>query len=86
MAFVRGDFRVDEFRTGKNRCRTGTISAGPRSLIGRAAGSEWLSQKTRSPFACGDRDWRLSKPVRSLMLAAKLPVSGECRVKGRKIE
>src|SRR3954451_25218282 len=45
--------------------RNGMISAGPSSAVGRAVVSECLSRRCRLPFAPGDGDWRLPKPVRS---------------------
>ena len=48
--------------------------------IGRASALERFSRRSRSLFARGDGDLPLPKPVRSAMLAAKLLVSGECRL------
>jgi len=42
---------------------------------------ERFSGRSRSHFARGDGDLPLAKPVNGAMLAAKLPVSGEFRVK-----
>ncbi len=49
--------------------------------IGCASASECLSRRLRPSFACGDGNLPLAKLVRSAMLAAKPPVSGECRMK-----
>jgi hypothetical protein len=47
--------------------------------IGRASASECLKRRPRPSFACGEGDLSLPMPVRCATLAAKPPVSGECR-------
>jgi hypothetical protein len=52
--------------------------------IGRVSALRCLSWRPQSPFAHGESDLPLRQPVRSTMLTAKPPVSGECRFKGAK--
>jgi hypothetical protein len=47
--------------------------------IGRVSALECVSRRPRSPLARGNGELPLPKPVRSAILAAKPPESGECR-------
>src|SRR3954452_7694297 len=50
-----------------------------RKQIGRALALRWLSRRPQPPFARGNGDLPLPKPVKRATLAAKPRVSGECR-------
>src|SRR4051812_42678604 len=49
--------------------------------IGRALALRCLSRRPRPPFARGDGDLPLPKPVKRATLAAKPWISGECRLR-----
>jgi hypothetical protein len=49
-------------------------------LIGRVSALECVSRRPQSPLARGNDELPLPKPVRSAILAAKPPESGECRI------
>ena len=51
--------------------------------IGRASALRCFSWRPQSPFARGESDLPLQQPVRSAMLIAKPPVSGEYRLKAQ---
>ena len=48
--------------------------------FGHASALECLSRRSRLPFAYGDSDLPLPRPVSTAMLVAKASVSGESRL------
>jgi hypothetical protein len=79
-------------RPAAGTARSGLTSAGPnsRGREGRSVPRHrqsgtfqcWkpVNRPFRSPVACGEGELLLSKPVRSAILPAKPPESGECRL------